>query len=821
MVRHARAVACLLLLVLAASPLGSVGQHAGLAAAAKPVPPDTTPPVANAGPNQTVPQGTLVTFNGSGSTDNVGVVNYTWAVPGVPGPAVNHFALPFGSIEAFDPVRPYVYVANTTEVGFVNLNTGNLDKSFPIAHAAAWPLSMAVSPKGYYLVVGIPTGNRGYYDFGPYQGYLTGFNLSTQTEVGEVSVASDIYDVAATDNGFALVSGGSGQWTPLQVVDLRTGSVIGTTGTIWEESSISLHPNGTRVYSVDGQGIYPANFHRFDFTTSAGVLDSIGESYFASGGGGDLWTGPDRIVASNGIVAVAQDNATGDTAHVAQLAVSNIVAAAFAPNLGLYAAADGANVGFYDHDSNGRIASLTLTSAPTAMAIVGHDLEVIAGGVFLTVAVPETFLYGVAPSHRFPNAGAFVVHLTVYDAAGNSGMDTVTITVLDTTPPVAAAGASQTVLHGTVVTLDGTGSTDNVGIVAYWWTFNDTVPVNLSGAVVQWRFNTTGAYVVTLHVMDAAGNQATATTTITVTRDTIPPSAYAWPGGTIYPGMSWTFNANGSTDNVGIASYTWTFTDNGVPVTLHGQQATYTFTHVGDYAVTLTVADFDGNTANATTTVHVIAVPLVTYAHDSTHFTIGFPSAWAVQPDAQIGTAGTVDLLATGASLRAGQATIFVLSGNESVQETDAYLLSQATYALQQIQANDASATLLDPPRIISTANARAAILGVSLRSGTAYQVWGIVVNATYGREWVIVGSSQMTDNATYRAVFTAVIASFSVTAPPSPPAAGTPAWLSQNGFAVALLGTLLGAGVAAGVAWVVGRLRPKPEVAVVQRPPF
>ena len=40
---------------------------------------DTTPPAASAGPDQTVDQGALVAFDGSASSDNVGVVNYTWS----------------------------------------------------------------------------------------------------------------------------------------------------------------------------------------------------------------------------------------------------------------------------------------------------------------------------------------------------------------------------------------------------------------------------------------------------------------------------------------------------------------------------------------------------------------------------------------------------------------------------------------------------------------------------------------------------------------------------------------------------------------------
>lgn len=821
MVRAARVVVCLLLLLLVASPLGNLGQHAGLAAAAKPPPPDTTPPVANAGPNQTVPQGTLVTFNGTGSYDNVGVVNYTWAVPDVPGPLITHFSTTFGTLYALDPVRPVLYEANATMLAFVDLTTGAVIRSFRLNHLPTWPMSMAVSPKGNYLAVGIPTDNRSDVNFGPYSSYLAGFNLVTGTELAESLVGYDIFDVAATDDGYAVLSGGSGQWTPLEVVNLTTGAAVGSTSFVWENSPIAMHPGGTRVYSVDGPGISPAAVYRFDFTTTGGVSSNLAWPYWGPDPGSDLWVGADRIVTSNGRLLVSQVNATGDMAQIAQLPAGFVAKAAFDPLLGLIAVSDGSLLEFYDYDSGALLGSVGMSAWADAFAFRGDQLEIVEGGQYATVAVPKTFLFGPTPSYRFMNAGSFVVRLTVYDAAGNSGNATVTITVRDTTPPVAVAGPDQSVMHGTPVTLNGNGSTDNVGIAAYWWTFNDGGPVNLSGAIVQWRFNATGTYLVTLHVMDAAGNQATATTNVTVTRDTQPPFAYAWPGGIIFTGMSWTFNANGSSDNVGIASYAWTFTDNGTPVTLSGPQPSYTFLNAGDFTVILTVADFDGNTATATTTVHVVPVALTPYEHGTNHFRIGFPTGWPVQPDAQIGSTGTVDLLSSGSSLQASPATIFVLSGNESVQETDTYLLSQAAYAIQEVQRNDPTAAVVDSPHVIATANTRAAVVAFSLQYGSVYQMWGIAVNVTYGRMWVIVGTARMTDNATYRVAFTAVIASFAVLAPPAPPAPGSAQWLSQNGYAVAVLGTLLGAGVAAGVAWVVGRLRRKPATPPNPRPRY
>ena len=58
----------------------------------------------------------------------------------------------------------------------------------------------------------------------------------------------------------------------------------------------------------------------------------------------------------------------------------------------------------------------------------------------------------------------------------------------------------------TVVNFDGSGSTDNVGVVSYDWTFvydgNDEV---LTGVNPSFTFDIAGLYTVTLNVSDALG----------------------------------------------------------------------------------------------------------------------------------------------------------------------------------------------------------------------------------------------------------------------------------------------------------------------------
>lgn len=85
--------------------------------------------------------------------------------------------------------------------------------------------------------------------------------------------------------------------------------------------------------------------------------------------------------------------------------------------------------------------------------------------------------------------------------------------------PVADAGDDQTVMEGTYVVLNGSGSTDDVGIVNYTWTFEyGELPRVLTGQVNDsFRFAIPGTYNVTLNVTDEEGQYDTDVVVITVT----------------------------------------------------------------------------------------------------------------------------------------------------------------------------------------------------------------------------------------------------------------------------------------------------------------
>ncbi len=233
------------------------------------------------------------------------------------------------------------------------------------------------------------------------------------------------------------------------------------------------------------------------------------------------------------------------------------------------------------------------------------NVGIVAWAWTFTYAGKAHTLDGPTSTFVFDEPGDYVVGLSTWDAVGNVGHDDVVVHVLDTVAPVADAGGDLTVDQGTMVTISALGSHDNVGVASYRWSFvEDGVQQTYTGPELERIFGMAGVFEVVLMVWDAAGNQGTCTVVVTV-RDIAPPVAVAGPDLTVNQHAVVVLDGSGSTDCVGIVSYTWTFTAGGVPVTLAGRRPTATFDLAGSYVVTLTVADAANNTAVDTLIVSV------------------------------------------------------------------------------------------------------------------------------------------------------------------------------------------------------------------------
>ncbi len=227
-----------------------------------------------------------------------------------------------------------------------------------------------------------------------------------------------------------------------------------------------------------------------------------------------------------------------------------------------------------------------------------HDLDGIANYTWTLTDEGPVTIHGVRAEHTFDTPGVFVVTLNITDATGNWALDTMTVTVRDITPPLAEAGPDLLIDEGTLLTFDGSGCADNVGVVDYTWSFKDGALVELHGMSPQYLFDNPGTFVVSLSVADAAGHGASDSMTVTV-RDITPPVADAGGDAVVLLGEPFLLDGSASTDNVGVYSWRWTVHDGDATVDVEGRTATYTFKNPGTFEVILEVADAAGNSDEA------------------------------------------------------------------------------------------------------------------------------------------------------------------------------------------------------------------------------
>jgi PKD repeat protein len=183
------------------------------------------------------------------------------------------------------------------------------------------------------------------------------------------------------------------------------------------------------------------------------------------------------------------------------------------------------------------------------------------------------------------------------------------------------------------VTFDATGSSSQGGtIIAYGWDFGDSSTG--SGAKPQHIYRATGAYQVTLVVLDDQGRTSyPSTQTVTVDRAELPFAAFVFsPAGPVTSQPVF-FDASTSQAGTGrrIVDYAWNF---GNGASQHGVTATNSYDTAASYNVTLVVTDDVGQTASKSQTVPVgVAAPTASFVT----IVVGPPSS-AVSVDASAST---------------------------------------------------------------------------------------------------------------------------------------------------------------------------------------
>ena len=190
-----------------------------------------------------------------------------------------------------------------------------------------------------------------------------------------------------------------------------------------------------------------------------------------------------------------------------------------------------------------------------------------AGSILVNHGSDQT--YTIAPNENYQIAdvlvgGTSVGPVTTYMFSGVYEDHTINaIFASDNQPPIANAGANQTVWKNDTVQLDGRSSSDADGdILAYQWSFtskpdgSNSTLLNASAENPSFLVDVAGTYIVQLIVAD--GTTISQPDTVVITTENSPPIADAGPDQTVGNGKTVALNgANSTVNGGGIASYRW------------------------------------------------------------------------------------------------------------------------------------------------------------------------------------------------------------------------------------------------------------------------
>lgn len=175
------------------------------------------------------------------------------------------------------------------------------------------------------------------------------------------------------------------------------------------------------------------------------------------------------------------------------------------------------------------------------------------------------------------------------------------------TPSASFTFAPSAPRAGDEVAFDASDSTDDGDIVRYDWNWGDGDFESTTSPTIQKDYETSGTFSVRLTVVDDGGLTASSVRSITVGTQPRPTAVFTFSPDDPAPGTTIVFNASESTAPEGraIVQYRWNFGDTSPEVTTASRTVEHAFVAAGDYVVTLTVTDSEGQTHTVSETVTV------------------------------------------------------------------------------------------------------------------------------------------------------------------------------------------------------------------------
>lgn len=210
-------------------------------------------------------------------------------------------------------------------------------------------------------------------------------------------------------------------------------------------------------------------------------------------------------------------------------------------------------------------------------------------------------------AHTYAEPGTYEPAVTVVDDGGITDTANTTIEVGADEAPTASLSAPSSAFENQSISLDASGSSDDVNISTYRWDFDGDgqTDANTSVPTTEHAYAEPGTAMPAVTVVDTAGQTDTANATVDVGADDPPQASLSVPA-TVVINQTVTLNASGSTDDVGVDEYRWDVEGDGqVDRVTNSSTISHTYLLIGPVTPTVQVVDTlnQTNTTGATTDV--------------------------------------------------------------------------------------------------------------------------------------------------------------------------------------------------------------------------
>jgi PKD repeat protein len=199
-----------------------------------------------------------------------------------------------------------------------------------------------------------------------------------------------------------------------------------------------------------------------------------------------------------------------------------------------------------------------------------------------------------APSHTYAANGSYTITLTVKDAANQTDTESHGVTV-----DLAPEAFYKLICDGRTCHVDGSGSTDDVGVTSYLWNWGDEQVTLTTGPTASHTYEYDDTFTIVLTAYDTRGN----TNTFARLANTLdnPPAVNFW---VVCVSRTCSVDAESSGDDGFITNYHWNWGD-GATTNGTDTDPSHTYAAAGTYRITLTLTDNASQTNSDRITVTV------------------------------------------------------------------------------------------------------------------------------------------------------------------------------------------------------------------------